>query len=64
MAISQQDDSLELCFGFRIVAGEWLGPWTLCHMLHHVVNDVQPAGLRVHLANTPGGSAPVLYTAR
>lgn len=46
-----------------IVAGEWLGPWTLCHMLHHVVNDVQPAGLKVHLANTPGGSAPVLYTA-
>ncbi len=33
-------------------------------MLHHVINDVSPAGLRVHLANTPGGSAPVLYTAR
>lgn len=46
-----------------IVAGEWLGPWTLCHTLRKIVNLVSPAGLQVHLANTPGGSAPVLYTA-
>ena len=45
-----------------IVAGEWLGPWTLCSTLTQVVNKQHPAGLHVHLANTPGGSAPVLYT--
>lgn len=48
----------------RIVPGEWLGPWTLCHALQEAVNAHEPAGLHVHLANTPGGVAPVLYTDR
>ena len=48
----------------RITAGEWLGPWTLCHTLQEVVNRAHPVGLHVHLANTPGGGAPVLYTDR
>lgn len=33
-------------------------------MLSSVVNEIHPAGLMIHLANTPGGSAPVLYTSR
>lgn len=49
----------------RVVAGQWLGPWTLCHTLQQAVNEVHPAGLIVHLANTPGGgAAPVLYAQR
>ena len=52
-----------LYFACRIVAGDWLGPWTLCHALAKIANSVHPSGLRIHLATTPGGGAPVLYTA-
>ena len=47
-----------------ITPGEWLGPWTLCHALHTLVNRVQPGGLCTHIAASSGGGAPVLYASR
>lgn len=54
---------LDLC---RVKAGEWLGPWVLCHTLEAVVKKMEPGSLHVHVhvVSQPGGAAPVLYTAR
>lgn len=54
---------LALC---RVKAGEWLGPWVLCHTLEAVVKKMEPGSLHVHVhvVSQPGGAAPVLYTAR
>lgn len=47
-------------------AGEWLGPWVLCHTLEAVMKKMEPASLsiHVHVVSQPGGAVPVLYTAR
>lgn len=47
-------------------AGEWLGPWVLCHTLEAVMKKMEPASLNVHVhvVSQPGGAVPVLYTAR
>lgn len=48
-----------------VKAGEWLGPWVLCHTLEAVVKKMEPGSLHVHVhvVSQPGGAAPVLYTA-
>ena len=50
----------------RVKAGEWLGPWVLCHTLEAVMKKMEPASLNVHVhvVSQPGGAVPVLYTAR
>ena len=50
----------------RVKAGEWLGPWVLCHALEAVMKKMEPASLNVHVhvVSQPGGAVPVLYTAR
>ena len=48
----------------RLVPGQWLGPWVLCHALETCVNRVRPGGLSVHVVASPGGGAPVLYASR
>ncbi len=47
-------------------AGEWLGPWVLCHTLEAVMKKMEPGSLHVHVhvVSQPGGAVPVLYTAR
>ncbi|KAL3130507.1 hypothetical protein ABBQ38_008324 [Trebouxia sp. C0009 RCD-2024] len=48
-----------------VKAGEWLGPWVLCHTLEAVMKKMEPASLNVHVhvVSQPGGAVPVLYTA-
>ena len=55
-----------LVVGCRVKAGEWLGPWVLCHTLEAVVQRMEPDSLNVHVhvVAQPGGAVPVLYTAR
>ena len=55
-----------LLLGCRVKAGEWLGPWVLCHTLEAVVHRMEPDSLNVHVhvVAQPGGAVPVLYTAR
>ena len=50
----------------RVKAGEWLGPWVLCHTLEAVMKKMEPGSLHVHVhvVSQPGGAVPVLYTAR
>ena len=50
----------------RVKAGEWLGPWVLCHTLEAVMKKMEPASLNVHVhvVSQPGGAVPVLYTTR
>lgn len=50
----------------RVKAGEWLGPWVLCHTLEAVVRRMEPDSLNVHVhvISQPGGAVPVLYTHR
>ncbi|DBA90578.1 hypothetical protein WJX77_002037 [Trebouxia sp. C0004] len=48
-----------------VKAGEWLGPWVLCHTLEAVMKKMEPGSLHVHVhvVCQPGGAVPVLYTA-
>ena len=57
--------SLSMCV-CRVKAGEWLGPWVLCHTLEAVVRRMEPDSLNVHVhvVSQPGGAVPVLYTHR
>ena len=50
----------------RVKAGEWLGPWVLCHTLEAVVRRMEPDSLNVHVhvVSQPGGAVRVLYTHR
>ena len=50
----------------RVKAGEWLGPWVLCHTLEAVMRRMEPDSLNVHVhvVSQPGGAVPVLYTHR
>ena len=56
--------ALSLRLACRLVPGQWLGPWVLCHALKTCVNQLRPGGLGVHVAASPGGGAPVLYASR
>lgn len=57
---------LRLDYASRVKAGEWLGPWVLCHTLEAVMKKMEPGSLHVHVhvVSQPGGAVPVLYTAR
>lgn len=50
----------------RVRAGQWLGPWVLCHTLEAVVQRMEPDSLNVHVhvVSQPGGAVPVIYTHR
>lgn len=50
----------------RVKAGEWLGPWVLCHALQQAVKTIDPAMFDIHIdvVSQPGGAVPVLYSAR
>ena len=45
----------------RVQAGEWLGPWVLCHALQAAVQRARPFGVALHVLAEPGGGAPTLY---
>lgn len=49
--------------GLGVIAGHWLGPWTLCKCLEESINRLRPYGLVTHVACDPGGGAPTLHMA-
>jgi hypothetical protein len=49
---------------YRVVAGQWLGPWVLCKALAAAVAAGPDLGLTVHVVADPGGGAPALLAHR
>ena len=50
----------------RVIPGNWLGPWVLCHALRATTECMinTHADVVVHVVCDPGGGAPMLYADR